>query len=95
LLAASGLSGFFAGCITRADAYPRKPDPAAFNAVIHRHGLRRETTMAIGDREIDVQAGKAAGVITCFFGDAAAGVDADLVIAEFGDLARLLFPVNP
>jgi phosphoglycolate phosphatase-like HAD superfamily hydrolase len=95
LLAASGLSGLFAGCITRADEYPRKPDPAAFNAVINRHGLRRETTMTIGDREIDVQAGKAAGVVTCFFGDASAGVDADLAITEFAELARLLFPADP
>ena len=94
LLAASGLSGFFAGCITRADAYPRKPDPAAFNAVIHRHGLRRETTMAIGDRDIDVQAGKAAGVVTCFFGETTPGVDADLAITDFGELARVLFPAT-
>jgi phosphoglycolate phosphatase-like HAD superfamily hydrolase len=90
LLSASHLAAYFSGCITRADGYPRKPDPAAFNAIIERHGLRREETMAIGDRDIDVLAGKAAGVFTCFFGPDDAGVDADLVIADFGELARLL-----
>jgi len=90
LLAASGLSGFFSGSITRADRFPRKPDPAAFNAIIERHGLIRDQTMAIGDRDIDVLAGRAAGVATCFFGLATPGVDADLTITEFDDLARIL-----
>jgi histidinol phosphatase-like enzyme len=59
-----------AGCLARkdrrprpglaADAYPRKPDPAAFNAIIERHGLVRDETMAIGDRDIDVLAGRSA-----------------------------------
>ena len=95
LLAAAGLSGLFSGSITRADPYPRKPDPAAFNAIIKRHGLRRDATMAIGDRDIDVLAGKAAGLVTCFFGEASAGVDADITITDFEELARLLFPADP
>jgi HAD superfamily hydrolase (TIGR01549 family) len=94
LLAANGLSGLFSGFVTRADAYPRKPDPASFNAVIERHGLIRAETMSIGDRDIDVLAGRAAGVVTCFFGRTNAGVDADLVITEFGELAGLLFPAD-
>ena len=94
LLAAGGLSELFSGSITRADPYPRKPDPAAFNAIIRRHGLRRDATMAVGDRDIDVLAGKAAGVVTCFFGEAPAGLDADVTITDFGELARLLFPTR-
>jgi phosphoglycolate phosphatase-like HAD superfamily hydrolase len=95
LLSASGLSGLFSGCITRADAYPRKPDPASFNAIIERHGLTRAATMSIGDRDIDVLAGKAAGIVTCFFGQATAGVDADLAITDFGELADLLTSTDP
>ena len=90
LLAASGLSGLFSGCITAADAYPRKPDPAAFNEIIERHGLVRDETMAIGDRDIDVLAGRSAGLFTCFFGPVNADVDADLRIADLSELAGLL-----
>ena len=90
LLAASGLSGLFSGCITAADAYPRKPDPAAFNAIIERHGLVRDETMAIGDRDIDVLAGRSAGLFTCFFGPKTTDVGADLTIADLGELARML-----
>lgn len=90
LLAEGGLAKLFAGSITRADGYPRKPDPAAFNAIIERHGLDRSETIAIGDRAIDVAAGKAAGVLTCFFGQADGDVAADLAIDDFRELARLL-----
>jgi phosphoglycolate phosphatase-like HAD superfamily hydrolase len=90
LLAAGNLTPYFSGSVTAADGFPRKPDPAAFNAIIERQGLERAATMAIGDREIDVQAGKAAGVVTCFFGAADAGVEADLTISDFRELARLL-----
>jgi HAD superfamily hydrolase (TIGR01509 family) len=90
LLAEGGLAGCFSGSITRADGFARKPDPAAFNAIMERHGLDRAETMAIGDRAIDVAAGKAAGVLTCFFGSASGGVGADLTIDDFRELARLL-----
>ncbi len=90
LLAAANLTGSFSDSITHADGYPRKPDPAAFNAIIERNGLERDETMAIGDREIDVRAGSAAGVMTCFFGSVDTPVEADLVIADFSELARLL-----
>ncbi len=90
LLAAGQLSGCFADCITRADGYPRKPDPAAFNAIIERNGLRRDETVAVGDRDIDMRAGRAAGVVTCLFGSVDRAVDADLAIEDFGEFARLL-----
>jgi phosphoglycolate phosphatase-like HAD superfamily hydrolase len=88
LLAAGRLSGYFADCITQANGFPRKPDPAAFNAIIERNGLDRDATLAIGDRDIDVQAGRAAGVVTCLFGSLDRRSDADLVIEDFGELAR-------
>ena len=90
LLAASHLTASFSGCITAADGYPRKPDPAAFNALIERRGLSRDQTLAIGDREIDVLAGRAAGVVTCLFGRADPATVADLVVTDFADLLRLL-----
>jgi phosphoglycolate phosphatase-like HAD superfamily hydrolase len=90
LLSAHGLSELFSGCITHADGYPRKPDPAAFNAIIARHGLIRDQTMTIGDRDIDVLAGRSAGLFTCFFGPETTDAGADLTIADFGELARML-----
>ena len=90
LLSAHGLSELFSGSITSVDGYPRKPDPAAFDAIIARHGLIRDQTMTIGDRDIDVLAGRSAGLFTCFFGPKTTDVGADLTIADLGELARML-----
>lgn len=90
LLAAHGLTKSFAGLVTRDDGYPRKPDPAAFEAALEIHGLKRVETLTVGDRGIDIQAGRAAGLFTCFFGAATQGAGADLVIARFDELYRFL-----
>jgi phosphoglycolate phosphatase-like HAD superfamily hydrolase len=90
LLVANEMTHLFSGCIARDDGYPKKPDPAAFEASLETHGLPREETMAVGDRDIDVLAGQAAGLFTCFFGRKEDGVVADLTIAGFDELHRFL-----
>jgi phosphoglycolate phosphatase-like HAD superfamily hydrolase len=52
--------------------------------------LQREETMAVGDRDIDVLAGQAAGIFTCLFGRKDDGVAADLTINSFDELYRYL-----
>lgn len=44
------------------DGFPRKPDPAMITAVLSRHGVSPADALAIGDRALDVQAARAAGV---------------------------------
>jgi phosphoglycolate phosphatase-like HAD superfamily hydrolase len=90
LLAAHGMTGYFTDWVTADDGYPKKPDPAGFEALIQRHALRREEVLAIGDRDIDVLAGKAAGVRTCLFGGAATAVTADYSITDYVQLYCLL-----
>ncbi|MBN1284265.1 MAG: HAD-IA family hydrolase [Anaerolineae bacterium] len=96
LLETHGMAGLFAACITRDDEYPRKPDPAAFLALIERYSLPRESVWAVGDRDLDVLAGQAAGVKTCLFGgaDAAAdvGVEPDCRAASYQAFEAVLFP---
>ena len=86
LLAANNMIRYFAGCVARDDGYPKKPNPAAFEAVLTIHTLPREETLAVGDRDIDVLAGQAAGVFTCLFGFEVDGVAADLTISSFAEL---------
>jgi HAD superfamily hydrolase (TIGR01509 family) len=88
LLAANQMTVYFAGYLTRDDGYPKKPDPAAFHAALQVHGLRHEETIAVGDRDIDIQAGRAAGVFTCLFGDEGDGITADLMFRNFDELYR-------
>jgi phosphoglycolate phosphatase-like HAD superfamily hydrolase len=90
LLAAHNMTDYFAGCLTRDDGYPRKPDPAIFEAAIAKYHLKPEETLSIGDREIDIAAGQAAGILSCFYGTTSENVKADLVISNFEDLYRFL-----
>lgn len=85
------VSGLFADMLTRDDGYPRKPDPAAFNALLERHQLRRDQTLVIGDRKLDILAGRAAGMQTCLF-NALPAPDAppDYVISCLDELSAIL-----
>jgi phosphoglycolate phosphatase-like HAD superfamily hydrolase len=90
LLAAHNMLGLFTQYLTNDDGFPQKPDPAAFLALIGGNKLRADETLAVGDRDIDVLAGAAAGLFTCRFGAAARGAVADLTIASFEELLRFL-----
>ncbi len=90
LLAVHQMGAYFADCLTANDGFPRKPNPASMNEMIDRHHLPREEVLAIGDRDIDVLAGRAAGVRTCLFGAASSEAGADYSITDFAKLDHLL-----
>ena len=88
------MAGYFTDRLTRDDGFPRKPDPASFEEMIQRHCLERASVLAVGDRDIDVLAGQAAGVRTCLFGTRLPDVGADYTIAHFAELYRILVVEN-
>ena len=90
LLAAHDMTHYFSGCIARDDGYSRKPHPGAFESALERYNLVREETMTVGDRDIDIQAGQAAGLFTCLFGHDTDGIHADLTIQSFEELSSFL-----
>lgn len=94
LLTTHNLEEYFSGHITRDDGYPRKPDPAAFEAALAIYRLKREETLTVGDRAIDILAGQAAGLFSCFFGDGSDSIQADLVINHFSELHTYLAKAN-
>jgi len=76
----------FVDGVTAEDGYPHKPDPAMFEALIARHGLARDEVLAVGDRDVDILAGKAAGVRVCLYGPALPGIAADCQVTDYADL---------
>lgn len=93
LLQSNRMSGYFAGWLSADDGYPRKPDPAAFIAAIQLHGLVRVETLTVGDRDLDIEAGRAAGVFTVRFGADSLEAPADLTIREYSELHQALAPM--
>ncbi len=60
-----GLKELFEGGVTRDDHLPRKPAPDMILHVMHEYGLKGEETIMIGDRPLDTESGRRAGVMTC------------------------------
>lgn len=94
LLATYVMADYFSDVIAQEDDYPRKPDPLSLETLLARHALPRETGLVIGDRPIDIQAGKNAGLRTCFFGKPTPALQADLQVTEYAELSRWLQQEN-
>ena len=66
-LSYDGLTELFADLVTRQDGFPAKPAPDALNFLIEKHGLDRAECVMLGDRDIDLDAGKNAGIACALF----------------------------
>ena len=55
---------YFCELITGDAAYPKKPDPAAVFAIMDKTKVKAQDTVFVGDSPLDVETGRAAGVLT-------------------------------
>ena len=86
----TGLTGYFTDVVSCGTAFARKPDPAGNLYLIRTHGLDPARTLAVGDRELDVLAGKRAGTGACLFRGSGAATAADYQIQDMAELAGIL-----
>jgi phosphoglycolate phosphatase-like HAD superfamily hydrolase len=90
LLATHRLTAYFADILSHDDAYPRKPDPAAFTALIEKHQLAHEVTLGVGDRDIDILAAQAAGLRAALFGPNSGASTPDFIFTDYAALLHHL-----
>lgn len=62
LLELWGLKKYFEGGVTSDMKFPFKPAPDALNYLCEKEGLDKELSVMVGDRDIDILAGKNAGI---------------------------------
>lgn len=62
-----GLEALFLDRVTGLDGFPAKPAPDALNYLIGKHALDRTDCVMVGDRDIDLDAGKNAGIACALF----------------------------
>jgi phosphoglycolate phosphatase len=65
LLESLGIDRYFVSVIGADQGLPLKPAPDALLSVMAERGVLKERTVMVGDGTTDMEAGKAAGVITC------------------------------
>ncbi len=57
-----GMDGYFREILTSQSGFPRKPDPSALLYLMQKHCLSPETTYYAGDRAIDMDCARNAGI---------------------------------
>lgn len=64
-----GLWRYFFDGVTQEDDFPLKPAPDALLHLMEKHGLNPAECIMLGDREIDIEAGLAAGMSGALYDD--------------------------
>jgi len=80
LLDAYHMTAYFEEIFSVEQGFPRKPDPAMVLAAREKFAMHTDETLLIGDRDIDIQAGRKAGVRTCLFRQTELTIPADFQI---------------
>ncbi len=72
--------------------FPRKPDPTSLNYLVEKYQLDKTTTVMIGDRAMDVLAGRGAGVQTMFYDieGLLTDLDADHVVHSMKEIEEII-----
>lgn len=70
IMKATVMEAYILDTITIDDGFRRKPDPEAFLYLMNKHDLSQKTTLNVGDRLFDIQAGRGAGLLGCLIKDA-------------------------
>ncbi|PKO01025.1 MAG: hypothetical protein CVU42_00860 [Chloroflexi bacterium HGW-Chloroflexi-4] len=86
LLNTFNLRQFFSGWTTGDEGYKRKPDPEAFLITLATHAITPNETLTIGDRDIDILAGQAAGLKAFLIGDSISTCQPDYIFNNFSQL---------
>ena len=86
LLAVHDLASCFDDILSAEQGYSRKPDPAMVLAALKKHNLLADETLMVGDRELDIQSGLAAGIHTCLFGGLKTSIPVDITIDSYEQL---------
>lgn len=76
--------------VTSENSFPAKPAPDAVEYIVKENGLNKSETVMIGDREIDVMAGKNAGVYGCLYSPVPKQTNADFLVNDIIETLELL-----
>lgn len=84
-----GLWPLFTDAVTAEHGFPHKPQPDALRYLMEKHGLDPAVCVMVGDRAIDLDAGRAAGMDAILF-DPDGFYPGAAAAAVYKDFARML-----
>ena len=90
-LSEASIDRYFETIITKDDGFPEKPNPDSFISIIRKSSVPRELFYCIGDRDLDIEAGRNAGIKAIFFStDDEIKENADFNISDHDQLEEIL-----
>lgn len=89
-VAQEGWTPYFEEVVPFGPDFERKPSPSGNLYLMERHGLKREETLAVGDRELDILAAKAAGIDACLLYKTGVDSAADYQLRSFEELYAVI-----
>jgi HAD superfamily hydrolase (TIGR01509 family) len=86
-----GINHLFASYVTSESGYPRKPDPTSVLTVMKQHHASADQVIIIGDRQIETDAAKNAGVTSIWYASnpAVPVLGSDYTIHDYSELLIL------
>lgn len=88
------ITSLFSDYVTSKDGFPSKPAPDALLYLTGKHGLNLPECIMLGDRDIDVEAAKNAGIAAALFDpdDFYADYTIETRFHRFDEMSRHFFP---
>lgn len=91
LLEREGIAELITEVVGPENQFPRKPDPTSLLYLVEKYEMDKEQTVMIGDRTMDVFAGKSAAVKTIFYDiEALLDVDADHIVHSMKEIEHII-----
>lgn len=86
------MDSLFTEIVTKHNGFKRKPDPEAFLYILDKYKIDKNKALGVGDRELDIEAAKNAGIKTCLFKnyEITSRAEADFVIDSLEKLFVVL-----
>jgi len=86
-----GFYELFKGFVTKENGFERKPNPDGLLFLINKYKMNRKDVLYIGDREIDLECARNAGIKFCLYTeDVNQNLDADFTVQNFSDFYYIL-----
>lgn len=92
LLKKYDLEKYFREIVIKEKGFARKPNPQSINYLIEKYEMNNDETVMIGDRVLDIEAGRNAEIHTCFYDEfqTEKELGADITISRLSEVARYL-----
>lgn len=83
-----GIQGLFREVVTSLNGFPRKPSPSALLYLMEKYRLEKDRVFYIGDRSLDMDCARNAGVRGVLYSPAGAGI-ADYVVRDLLEIVNI------